>query len=316
MACPSQFRRLVWSLSLLVALGWESSFAADGVSQTLGQFSARETKPTLESCPVPALSRLKRHTVAAGETLAAIAQKYNLIPATLIGFNPMLRDGKAPVGSALVVPPFNGVRVELAPGQTWREVAKAYKVRPDVLFEVNGCQRSPRVVFIPGVNWSPVGAAAQALPSQSRAILSGYPLPGPPSESAMLLNYGYGVQPETAKVSFHSGVDLAASMNTAVLAVGSGTVAFAGIQGALGNLVVINHAEGLQTRYAQLGKIAVKVGQRVNQGETIGTVGLSGRPSSKQPHLHFEVRSRSNLGWVAEDPSVILLKNTRRAENR
>ncbi|MBM0744042.1 M23 family metallopeptidase [Phormidium sp. CLA17] len=311
---PSRFRHSVWSLFLLVALGWEFSFAANGVSQPARQFSGGETTPS--SCPAPALSRLKRHTVAPGETLEAIAQKYSLIPATLLGFNPSLRGGKAPVGATLVVPPFNGVRVELQPGQSWREVAKAYKVRPDVLFEVNGCQRSPRVVFIPGVNWSPVGAATQALPRQSRVILSGYPLPATPAESAVLLNYGYGVQPETGKVGFHSGVDLAAPINTAVQAVGSGTIAFAGMQGALGNLVVVNHVEGLQTRYAQLGRIAVKVGQRVAQGQTIGMVGISGRPSSKQPHLHFEMRSRSNLGWVAEDPRAILLKNTRRAENR
>lgn len=311
---PSRFHRSVRSLFWLAILGYESSFAAGGVSQTSGQFSGGETAPS--ACPTPALSRLMRHTVAPGETLEAIAQKYSLIPATLLGFNPSLRGGKAAVGATIVVPPFNGVRVALQPGQTWREVAKAYKVRPDVLFEVNGCQRSPRVVFIPGVNWSPVGTATQTLPSQSRAILSGSPLPAAPSESAVLLNYGYGVQPETGKVGFHSGVDVAAPVNTAVLAVGSGTVAFAGMQGALGNFVVINHAEGLQTRYAQLGKIAVKVGQRVNQGQTIGTVGFSGRPSSKLPHLHFEVRSRSTLGWVAEDPRAILLKNTRRAENR
>ncbi len=311
--CPVLFRRSVGSLGLLIALGGEVSFAAGGSSQTPGQSSGRETAPS--SCPAPALSRLKRHTVALGETLEAIAQKYNLIPATLLGFNPVLRSGKAPVGAVLVVPPFNGIRVELT-GQTWREVAKTYKVRPDVLFEVNGCQRSPKVVFIPGVNWSPVGAAAQDLPRQSRAILSGYPLPGESSESAILLNYGYGIQPEMGKVGFHSGVDLAAPVNTAVLAVGSGTVAFAGIQGNLGNLIVINHAEGLQTRYAQLGRIDARVGQRVSQGQTVGTVGISGRPSSKQPHLHFEVRSRSNLGWVAEDPQPILLKNTQRAENR
>jgi murein DD-endopeptidase MepM/ murein hydrolase activator NlpD len=309
-----QFCRSVGSIFLLIAVGWESSFAADGVSQTIEQFPGSQTAPS--ACPTPALSRLKRHTVAPGETIEAIAQKYSLIPATLLGFNPILRGGKAPVGAAIVVPPFNGIRVELGAGQTWREVAKAYKVRPDVVFEVNGCQRSPRVVFVPGVNWSPVGTAAQTLPRQSRAILSGYPLPTAPSDSIVLLNYGYGVQPETGKVGFHSGVDLAAPLNTAVFAVGNGTVAFAGVQGALGNLVVINHAEGLQTRYAQLGKIAVKVGQRVNKGQTIGTVGFSGRPSSQQPHLHFEVRSRSNLGWVAEDPQAILLKNARRAENR
>ncbi|NJP09921.1 MAG: M23 family metallopeptidase, partial [Leptolyngbyaceae cyanobacterium RU_5_1] len=79
-----------------------------------------------------------------------------------------------------------------------------------------------------------------------------------------------------------------------------------------GRMVVINHREGLQTRYAQLGSITVKVGQAVQRGQAIATVGNSGRPSSSQPHLHFEVRSRSNLGWVAEDPQPLLLKDLQR----
>ncbi|MGA7935191.1 MAG: M23 family metallopeptidase, partial [Kovacikia sp.] len=80
-------------------------------------------------------------------------------------------------------------------------------------------------------------------------------------------------------------------------------------QGAYGKLVVINHQEGLQTRYAQLSKLQVKVGQVVKKGQTIAFVGTSGSPSSKQPHLHFEVRSRSDLGWVAQNPEPYLLKD-------
>ncbi len=105
------------------------------------------------------------------------------------------------------------------------------------------------------------------------------------------------------------GSDLAAPIGTSVLAAGDGTVAFAGNQGAYGKLIVINHSEGLQSRYAQLGSIKVKVGQAVKKGQAIATVGTTGTPSSKQPHLHFEVRSRSNLGWVAQNPEPYLLQN-------
>lgn len=262
------------------------------------------------ACPQPVLSRLVRHRIAAGETLESIAQKYNLIPATLMGLNPALRSGKAPVGAEILVPPYNGIRVELKSNQSWREIARQYGVRPDALFEANGCQPAPKVVFVPGVNWSPV--AGQSSSVQSTRILSGYPLPAQPAQSAILLSYGWGVQPSTGEIGFHSGVDLAAPVGTNVLAVGDGTVAFAGNQGAYGQLIVINHQEGLQTRYAQLGSIRVKVGQGVKRGQVIGTTGSSGRPSFAQPHLHFEVRSRSSLGWVAENPETYLLQSVQR----
>ncbi|MEB3337480.1 MAG: M23 family metallopeptidase, partial [Leptolyngbyaceae bacterium] len=81
---------------------------------------------------------------------------------------------------------------------------------------------------------------------------------------------------------------------------------FADEQGAYGNLVVVNHARGLQTRYAHLAKIRVRVGQRINAGETLGVVGTTGSPSSKESHLHFEIRQASKLGWVAENPTPYL----------
>lgn len=260
------------------------------------------------ACPPPALSRLTRHRVAGGETLESIARRYNLLPTTLMGLNPSVQNGQAAVGTTLLVPPFNGVRVELEPNQTWRQVAKHYRVRPDVLFEVNGCQTNPRVVFVPGVNWSPLtGTSTQAsVASLATQLLTGAPLPTASSPGSVLLPYGWKILPLTGKVGFHSGIDLAAPVGTAVAAMADGTIAFAGQQGDYGNLVVINHAEGLQTRYAQLATVTVQTGQTVRRGQTIGTVGTSGRPSSKAPHLHLEVRSRSQMGWVAENPASVL----------
>ncbi len=249
-------------------------------------------------CPQPALSRLIHHRVAPGETIESIARQYNLISATLIGMNPSLQQGKANIGSEIVIPPYNGIRVEVPAGQTWRNVAAKYKVRPDVLFEVNGCQQEPKIVFVPGVNWSPPRPAKPAPGS-----LVGYPLP---AIAPVVLGYGWRLNPDTGQVFFNSGVDLLAATGDPVLVVGAGTVAFAGWRDTYGNLVVVNHQGGQQTRYASLNSMAVHVGQIVKSGDLLGTVGSTGKPNLNQPYLHFEVRYASPMGWVAEDPSSYL----------
>ncbi|MEH2304243.1 LysM peptidoglycan-binding domain-containing M23 family metallopeptidase [Nostoc sp.] len=262
-------------------------------------------------CPIPALSRFQRHKVVRGETLESIAQRYNLIPTTIIGMNPALQNGAiVAVGSVLQIPPYNGIVVEVPRGQTWRQVAAQYKVRADSLFEVNGCQQDPRIVFVPGVNWSPNGVVTKSpLPTDAgtpnRASLSGYPLT---QVANVGLAYGWQINPATGEVFFHSGVDLLAPVGSNVLAIAPGTVAFANDQGSYGKLVIINHSGGLQSRYAQLDSIKVAVGQQVKKGDLLGTVGTTGKPSSTQSHLHFEVRSSSSLGWVAEDPKGYLKK--------
>lgn len=257
------------------------------------------TPPNL--CPKPALSRLIRHTIAPGETLEGLARRYNLIPATLMGLNPALRQGKAPIGAQIVIPPYNGIQVSVPPGQRLKDVAATYKVRPAVLYEVNGCQSSPRTVFVPGVNWSPVATPGNNPDRENPGDRFEYPLP---ASVPVTLGYGWGVDPETGEVAFHSGVDLDASAGTPVMAVAHGIVAFAGQQGNYGNLVVVNHPGGRQTRYAQLSSISVSAGQTVEQGNPLGSVGSTGR--ANRPHLHFEIRLRSTVGWVAQDPSSYL----------
>lgn len=282
-----QYRRLL--LAGILSLGTLPIAQSQGLAQEAG-------------CPAPALSRISRHTVKSGETLESIASRYNLIPATIMGLNPNVRSGKATPGQTLLIPPYNGIRVEVPAGQSLKDLAARYRVRPDVLYEVNGCQRSPKVVFVPGVNWSPNEGAKPALVGVS-SVLSGSPLKG---NSSIALGFGWYLPTGAPKPVFHSGIDLLANLGTPVEAIGDGTVAFAGSQGAYGNLVVINHQQGYQTRYAQLAKINVKVGQQIKRGTIVGTVGQTGTPTIPQPHLHFEVRSNSKLGWVAEDPIAFI----------
>jgi lysostaphin len=227
---------------------------------------------------------------------------YNLDPATIIAMNPSLQNGRVSVGSVLQIPPRDGIVVEVPRGQTWRTVAKRYKIRPDVLFELNGCDKNPRVVFVPIKVRSFRDASTS---NHTTSKLAGYPLPKVTTEA---LPYGWQINPRTGKVFFHSGVELLAERGTPVQAIGAGIVAFAGEQGTYGKLVIINHGGELQSRYAQLDTIKVSVGQQVKKGDVLGTVGMTGTPAFNQPSLHFEVRSSSSLGWVAQDPNSYLQK--------
>ncbi len=248
-----------------------------------------------QSCPLPLLDRLASHRIAPGETLAEIAKRYKISPETIMGLNFNARSASLPIGETLLIPPFNGIRVNVPPGMIIRDVAKQYKVRADVLFELNGCQPAPSVLFIPGITWS-VRYDTKAI-APSSVLKFTFPLQ---SSAPILTKFGF--RPDDTRLESHSGVDLAAPLKSPVFAVAEGTIAFAGSQGPSGNLIVINHPKGFQTRYAHLGSVTVKQGQRVTAGETIGTVGQTGVPSAKEPHLHFEVRSNTKLGWVAEDP--------------
>lgn len=86
----------------------------------------------------------------------------------------------------------------------------------------------------------------------------------------------------------HLGVDYAAPIGTSVRTVGDGEVEFAGVQNGFGNVIYVKHRNDMVTVYAHLSRILVKKGQRVEQGQQIGAVGMTGWTTG--PHLHFEFR--------------------------
>ncbi|MDD4122586.1 MAG: M23 family metallopeptidase, partial [Eubacteriales bacterium] len=86
----------------------------------------------------------------------------------------------------------------------------------------------------------------------------------------------------------HTGVDLRNPKGTPIKAADDGVVTFASYSGSYGNIVKLSHGNGLQTWYAHCDTMSVSIGQVVNKGETIATVGITGRATGY--HLHFEVR--------------------------
>jgi murein DD-endopeptidase MepM/ murein hydrolase activator NlpD len=103
-------------------------------------------------------------------------------------------------------------------------------------------------------------------------------------------NYGYRLDPITGRSSFHTGVDLIAPAGTPVVAAAGGVVSTVGHVHEYGNIVEIDHDNGLTSRYAHLSKYLVKAGDVVLKGQAIAHVGNTGRTTG--PHLHFEVREK------------------------
>jgi murein DD-endopeptidase MepM/ murein hydrolase activator NlpD len=109
-----------------------------------------------------------------------------------------------------------------------------------------------------------------------------------PVEGPITGSFGERIDPFNGEGAFHTGVDISSSYGRAVLAPADGIVEYADLQNGYGRLVQLRHANGISTRFGHLSGFAVAPGQRVQRGDVIGYVGLSGR--STGPHLHYEVR--------------------------
>ena len=100
-------------------------------------------------------------------------------------------------------------------------------------------------------------------------------------------SFGFRVHPLENLTKFHYGTDLAALSGDDVVSFAAGTVSEVGYDESAGNYVKISHEDGYATTYAHCGTIYVQQGQRVEAGQKIALVGVSGRVTG--PHLHFEL---------------------------
>jgi murein DD-endopeptidase MepM/ murein hydrolase activator NlpD len=155
------------------------------------------------------------------------------------------------------------------------------ETRADYLAEVNALQ-AQSAALTAAIRNAQGGAATGGSGSSSGLI---WPVNGP-------ITSGFG----TRWGRMHEGIDIAVPSGTPVHAAASGTVIYAAWMTGYGNLVVLDHGNGLATAYAHNSSLLVSVGQHVSQGQTISLSGSTGH--STGPHVHFEVR----VNGVAVDP--------------
>ncbi|MBX3244292.1 MAG: M23 family metallopeptidase [Acidobacteria bacterium] len=109
---------------------------------------------------------------------------------------------------------------------------------------------------------------------------------------------------------FHAGMDIDGERGDVIVAPASGTITKSGWQGGYGNMIEIDHGNGLTTRYGHMSKVESAVGDMVTRGQLIGYVGSTGR--STGPHLHYELRLNDRpinpRRFLPPEPTVIPAK--------
>lgn len=145
-----------------------------------------------------------------------------------------------------------------------------------------------------------LAGAGVVMPAAGDDPLRAAPVGALPVEGTLTSGFGMRQDPFTHEARAHRGIDLGAPTGTSVHAALAGTVVFAGERGSYGKLVIVEHADGSQTRYAHCDALRVEAGAVVAAGAELATVGETGRATG--PHLHFEVRE----GGRAIDPAAWL----------
>jgi murein DD-endopeptidase MepM/ murein hydrolase activator NlpD len=236
------------------------------------------------------------YTVAPGDTVSAIAEKFGVSMDTIRWENKLVSVSSIKPGQKLRILPVSGVLHKVTRGETIYTIAKKYEANPQAVVDYPFNNFADNETFALAVGQElvvPDGKKpAEVLWSPSRNVAQNTPNAGAVSGT------GQFVWPMAGRITqrfawYHSGLDIATGYGTPVLAADSGTVVVAGWpdNSGYGIRVVIDHGNGYQTWYGHLSKVLVSAGQGVGRGQQIGLEGSTGR--STGPHLHFEIRRGS-----------------------
>jgi murein DD-endopeptidase MepM/ murein hydrolase activator NlpD len=244
--------------------------------------------------------KILTYTVKSGDTLESIASTYNLKISTITESNKITADATLKEGQVLEFPSIDGVLHKIRSGETIWDIAVANKVDVERIVEVNKLEAPDKLqldqkLIIPDIDKLKLVVRNTSTSSK------------PATTSTKTLSRGGGGGGGASSTSFsmpargkitstfgmrwgrmHTGIDIAAPTGTPIYASAGGQVTFSGWNGGYGNLVIIDHGNGMQTYYAHNSKNLVKQGQSVSKGAHIANMGNTG--NSTGPHLHFEIR--------------------------
>jgi murein DD-endopeptidase MepM/ murein hydrolase activator NlpD len=260
-------------------------------------------------------SEVIQYTVAKGDTVIGISEKYNLKPQTIMfGNYYTLRDDphNLSIGTVLNILPVDGYYYEWQVGDGLNGVAKGLSVTPEdiINYPLNNLDAAtigdfgnPNIkpgtwLIVPNgfrayTSWTaPVGVTRE---NPATARIMGAGACEAVVDGAVGLGYfvwpadkhflsGFDYSPDTN----HRGIDIAGNTGEPVYAVDAGVIVYAGWNDwGYGNMIMVDHGNGWQSLYAHLNSLNVGCGQSVDMGWAIGTIGSTGKSSGS--HLHFEL---------------------------
>ena len=249
------------------------------------------------------------YVIRAGDSITQIADMFGVSVNTIYWANDLKKGDKLKEGDTLVILPISGIEHTIKKGETLKGIAKLYSADVGDIAQYNGItQDSPLAVgdkiIVPNAEMyitdKTTSKSKSTNSNKNQNIFKDNPVfksiadyfINPLSDEC----YKSGRCHKTQGLHDHYAIDIGAPIGTPIHAAASGTVVFArtGSNGGYGNLVIIKHPNGTETRYAHQSKIATHSGEQVSQGEVIGYVGSTGH--STGPHLHFEDRGSENPG--------------------
>ena len=266
-----------------------SAIVKPNIMETIDSSEVAKVNPGREDVVV--------YTVQSGDNVTVIANKFNVSVETILWENNLPSRAFLRVGDTLSILPTTGVTHKVASGNTILAIANKYDVDKEKIVEFNnlfdeGDIKIGQSLIIPGGRKIvPYQATTKYVSQPKTQVSSVTKLFIPPSTSAANTSGMYW--PANARVISqyyswrHTGLDIAAPTGTAIYAADGGTVTLSGWTRGYGNNIVIDHGNGVKTRYAHHSKLYVSVGEQVSKGQTIAAMGSTGW--STGPHLHFEV---------------------------
>ncbi len=244
-----------------------------------------EEETTVES------DHISVYVVHKGDTLPAIAKMFGVSVNTIRWAND-IKGNTITVGQTLVILPISGISHTVKKGDTLASIAKMHKGDLEEIMQYNNLPKNAKLA-VGDVIIVPDGEMSATVSKPSSSGSGGKKYSGPSYEGYYMRPIIGGVK--TQGIHGHNAVDLASYAGAKIMAAAAGTVLVArdsGWNGGYGDYVVIKHDNGTQTLYAHLSGTAVKAGDYVEQGDTIGYMGTTGR--STGIHLHFEIRGAKN----------------------
>lgn len=246
--------------------------------------SASSSDPLRDGFTMQRLGEMSARMMTLESNTTNLLKKLSGIEQIQGGLNKLEKAGIAPRIDPSHLPAVNAAPRDAAGGPELApvcDVRAAYKVAPSPTME--GVKQAEGALsclqsLIDRIEQSAATRSVALMALPSRAPMVGAELGSP---------FGNRVDPITGHIAFHPGLDFAAPIGSDILAAGGGKVRFAGFQNELGNLVEIDHGNGLISRYAHSSRLYVKEGDIVAPGQRIAAVGSTGR--STGPHLHFEI---------------------------
>ncbi len=242
------------------------------------------------------------YTIQEGDTLAGIAEKFNISISTILWANGLSGDDIIKIGDHLTILPTSGILHTVKSGDTVSALAKKYDVDSKKIIAYNRLEEDGGLtigdkLIIPGGAITAPQPTPRIVPRNTRLASedtdSNEPTP-PPSSEEKVTGFVWPTSSRHISQYFsgarrgHTGIDIDNRSRPPVFAAAAGTVQFQGWLGGYGNLIIINHGNGITTYYAHLEKFYVTKGDAVKQGQAIAKMGSTGH--STGPHVHFEVR--------------------------